>query len=94
MQDATCRGVVLKLLCELNSMSSQYQRGDLVQVVCNLTECDFDRITAQLIEVKLAEAQHQYSHLFDREMIEIKITDLGVKVVSKIIEPPIPIKLE
>ncbi len=92
--DATLRGIVLKKLYELSTMSSLYLRGDLVLVVCGLAEVDFDRIVQQLLEAGLIEDESQYSYIFDKDMNALKITQLGVDVVYKTKEPSIPIEFE
>lgn len=92
--DAALRGIVLKKLFELSTMSSLYLRGDLVLVVCGLAEPDFDRIIQQLLEAGLVEDEFQYSYIFDKDMNALKITQLGVDVVYRIKEAPIPIEFE
>ncbi len=92
MWDNKLRGIVLKTLYDLDVISSIYHRVDMVQIICDLSEDDFNRIVLQLTEENLIGNEMQRSYIVGNDMNAIKITQKGIDVVNSIVESPIHIQ--
>ena len=94
MWDNKLRGNVLRTLYDLDTISSIYHRIDMVQIVCGLSEEEFERVVQQLTKEKLIDNELQHSYIVGNDMNAIKITQLGIDIVNKKADSPIPIQFE
>ncbi len=92
MWDNKLRGIVLKTLYDLDLISSIYHRVDMVQIICDLSEDDFNRIVLQLKDENLIETELQRSYIIGNDMNAVKISQQGIEVVTKVKESPIQIQ--
>lgn len=93
MWDNKLRGIVLKTLYDLDMISSIYHRVDMVQIICDLSEEDFNRIVLQLTEENLIESQLQRSYIVGNDMNAVRISQNGIDVINQVKESPIQIQL-
>lgn len=94
MWDNKLRGIVLKTLYDLDTISPIYHRVDMLQIVCGLPEEDFDGIVQQLTDEGIINKEQQRSYIIGNSMSALKISQLGIDIVNGTTESPIPIQIE
>ena len=73
-QDSLLRGIVLKTLYDINSMSTLYLRIDVVEGLCSVKHNDFERVVEQLVNTKLIGEEFQHSFILQDNINAIRIT--------------------
>jgi hypothetical protein len=94
MEESTVRGIILKVLYNLDGVSSKFHRVDIVEILCGLSKKSVEIVLHEFIRAKLVDSELQSSCFQGHDMNAVKITQMGIDIVLGKQKPPMPISFD